>query len=157
MEVECDISNVTMTDVATPKVGSVECGFNGTTGGPLTILFEDTPNLAMFSGDSTANPFDLSDISAGNCVEIKFSENVNGDYVAGIIEREDSNGCDSYKLEGTVDSFNDGTDITVLGVTFGVTSGTIYDPSSAAVMVDGVVKVDDKNADGTAENVEVDE
>lgn len=159
LEVKCVVSNnAIIPDSTKPKVGSVDCGFPGTTGGPLTITFNDTPDLAMFSGDSTTNTFDLSNVLAGDCVEIKFSKDADGAYIAGLIQHEGT-GCDSYELEATLDSYNDGSDITALGITFTVGPLTLYNPSKAA-LVDGVkVKIIDNGADstdGTVDVIEVD-
>ncbi|MBT8119519.1 MAG: hypothetical protein KJN89_07355 [Gammaproteobacteria bacterium] len=158
MEVKCMVSNnAIIPDETKPKVGSVECGFTGTSGGPLTIKFNDTPDMAMFSGDSTASTFDLTDVLSGDCVEIKFSKDANGDYIAGLIEIEDKGtGCSSYELEGTLDSFNDNSDITVLGVTFTVNPGTTYDPDKTGLVAGVSVSIKDNGADGTADEVEVD-
>ena len=158
MEVKCQVSNnAIIPDETKPKVGSVECGFIGTTGGPLTIKFNDTPDMAMFSGDSTASTFDLTNVLSGDCVEIKFSKDANGDYIAGLIEIEDEGtGCSSYELEGMLDSFTDGSDITVLGITFTVIPGTTFNPEDKAGLVDGAkVSIKDNGADGTADEVEV--
>jgi hypothetical protein len=158
MEVKCMVSNnAIIPDETKPKVGSVECGFTGTSGGPLTIKFNDTPDMAMFSGDSTSSTFDLTDVHSGDCVEIEFSKDANGDYVAGLIELEDKGtGCSSYELEGTLDSFNDNSDITVLGVTFAVNPGTTYDPDKTGLVAGASVSIKDDGADGTADEVEVD-
>jgi hypothetical protein len=156
MEVKCQVSNnAIIPDETKPKVGSVECDFTGTSGGPLTIKFNDTPDMAMFSGDSTASTFDLTNVLSGDCVEIKFSKDANGDYVAGLIEDEGT-GCSSYELEGMLDSFNDGSDITVLGITFTVNTGTTYNPPDKTGLVDGAkVSIKDDGANGTADEVEV--
>jgi hypothetical protein len=156
MEVKCQVSNnAIIPDETKPKVGSVECDFTGTSGGPLTIKFNDTPDMAMFSGDSTASTFDLTNVLSGDCVEIKFSKDANGDYVAGLIEDEGT-GCSSYELEGMLDSFNDGSDITVLGITFTLVQGTTYNPPDKTGLVDGAkVSIKDDGANGTADEVEV--
>ncbi len=156
MEVRCEVSsNAIIPDETKPKVGSVECGFTGTTGGPLTIKFNDTPDMAMFSGDSTGSPFDLTNVLSGDCVEIKFSKDANGDYIAGLIEDEGSTGCGSYELEGMLDSFNDGSDITVLGITFMVIPGTTYNPDKTGLVTGAKVSINDNGADGAADEVEV--
>ena len=156
LEVKCQVSNnAIVPDSTKPKVGSVECGFTGTTGGPLTIEFNDTPDLAMFSGDSTTSTFDLTNVLDGDCVEIKFSKDASGAYIAGLIEHEGSSECSS-ELEGTLDSFNDGIDITALGVTFAVDSTTVYDSPTTTLVSGAKVKIKDNNADGTADEVAVD-
>ena len=156
MEVKCQVSNnAIIPDETKPKVGSVECDFTGTTGGPLTIKFNDSPDMAMFSGDSTASTFDLTDVLSGDCVEIKFSKDANGDYIAGLIEDEGT-GCSSYELEGILDSFNDGSDITALGITFTVNPGTTsYNPDKTGLVAGAKVSIKDNGADGTADEVEV--
>ena len=155
MEVKCLVSNnAIIPDETKPKVGSVECDFTGTTGGPLTIKFNDSPDMAMFSGDSTASTFDLTDVLSGDCVEIKFSKDANGDYIAGLIEDEGT-GCSSYELEGILDSFNDGSDITALGITFAVIPATTYNPDNTGLVAGAKVSIKDNGADGTADEVEV--
>ena len=55
-----------------------------------------------------------------------------------------------------LDSFNDGSDITVLGITFTVIPGTTFNPEDKAGLVDGAkVSIKDNGADGTADEVEV--
>lgn len=154
MEVKCMVgNNAIIPDTTKPKVGSVECVFTGTTGGPLTIKFNDSPDVALFSGDSTAITFDLTDVLAGDCVEIKFSQDDNGDYIAGLIEDEGV-GCSSYELEATVDNdFSGGTSITALGITFTV------DPLSTvgaglSLSAGDKVKIVDDNVEGTADVIE---
>ena len=159
MEAKCQVVDAaTVLDASKPKVGSVECGFPGTAGGPLTIKFNDSPGLAMFSDDSTASTFDLTDVIKDDCIEIKFSKDANGDYIAGLIEHEASGGCDSTELEATVDVFNDATDITAAGVTF-TANPTVYEPigSNASLNVGDKVKIKDSDADGNADNIEVDD
>ena len=155
MEVKCQVSNnAIIPDETKPKVGSVECDFTGTTGGPLTIKFNDSPDMAMFSGDSTASTFDLTDVLSGDCVEIKFSKDANGDYIAGLIEDEGT-GCSSYELEGILDSFNDLLNITALGITFTVNSGTTYNSDKTGLVAGAKVSIKDDGANGSADEVEV--
>jgi hypothetical protein len=157
MEVKCQVTNnAIIPDETKPKVGSVECGFTGATGGPLTIKFNDTPDMAMFSGDSTDSTFDLTNVLSGDCVEIKFGKDANDNYIAGLIEHEGA-GCSSQELEGTLDSFNNGSDITVLGITFTVTPGTIYSPDMTGLVAGAKVSIKDNDADGIADEVEVDD
>ena len=155
MEVKCQVSNnAIIPDETKPKVGSVECDFTGTTGGPLTIKFNDSPDMAMFSGDSTAITFDLTNVLSGDCVEIKFSKDANGDYIAGLIEDEGT-GCSSYELEGILDSFNDLLNITALGITFTVNSGTTYNSDKTGLVAGAKVSIKDDGANGSADEVEV--
>lgn len=157
MEAKCQVTNnAFIPDETKPKVGSIECDFNGTAGGPLTIKFNDTPDMAMFSGDSTDSTFDLTNVLSGDCVEIKFGVDTNGDYIAGLIEHEGV-GCSSQELEGNLDSFNDGSDITVLGITFSVSPGTTYDPDTTGLVAGAEVSIKDNGANGTADEVEIED
>ena len=164
MEAKCQVvEDATVSGISTPKVGSVICGFPGTTGDPLTIKFNDSPDLAMFSDDSTASTFDLTDVDMGDCVEIKFSKDANGDYIAGLIKHEDNGGCDSTELEATfdatVDDFNNSITppyITLVGVTF-TTNATVYDPISPSLGNGDKVKIEDIDADGNADIIEIDD
>jgi hypothetical protein len=159
MEAKCRVVvDATVPAPEKPKVGSVQCGFPGTTGGPLTIKFNDSPGLAMFSGDSTDSTFDLTDVGEGDCVEIKFSKDSNDDYIAGLIEHEGSGGCEQYELEATVDEFHDGIDITAAGVKF-TANLTEYDPDGSNAFLNNgdEVKIEDNNGDGIADKIEVDD
>ena len=75
-----------------------------------------------------------------------------------MIEHEGSGGCERYELEATVDGFNDGINITVAGVTF-TANPTVYEPigSNASLNVGDKVKIKDSDADGNADNIEVDD
>jgi len=158
LEAKCQIRNVTVADIDKPKVGSVECEFPGTVGGPIFINFNDSPKLAMFSGDKTNSTSDLTNFSAGDCVEIKFSRDGNGGYDAGLIKQEGSGACDSYEVGATVDSFNDGIDITVLGIAF-TANPTSYDPAGSNLTLNSgdEVKIVDVDGDGNADEVKTDD
>lgn len=157
LEMKCQVSNVSVTDqLLLPKVGTIACDF-APAGGSLTVEFRDSPELAEFSGDDSVDHFDLTDISIGDCVEIKASMDTTGALVAGLLELEDetTSGCTAYELEGPVDAVT--TDaITVLGISFTVISGTTDFPDGVPV-ADNIVKIKDDNADGTADTVEIED
>jgi hypothetical protein len=121
----------------------------------VLIEFRGSPELATFVDDSSVEPFDLTDISAGDCVEIGASTDTLGAHVAGLLELEATGaGCESYELEGPVDAFTD-VSITVLGVTFTVDETTAY-PDGAPLTGDSV-EVTDVNGDGLADSVEIED
>jgi hypothetical protein len=152
LEMKCQVSNVT-TDVTLPKVGTLDCDFPGTTGGPLRIEFRDSPELAEFTNDDSIDHFDLTDVSAGDCVEIKASLDGAGALVAGLLELEDvATGCDSYELHGPLDAITADA-ITELGIAFTVDADTEY-PGGIPV-VGNNVEVKDVDADGSADYVEI--
>ena len=158
LAMKCQVTNVTVTDpTLQPKVGSVECDFAPASGEPLTVEFRDSPELAEFSGDDSVDHFDLTDISAGVCVEIEASTDTTGALIAGLVELEDevTSGCSDYELEGPVDVITANA-ITVLGISFTVISGTTEFPDGIP-LADNSVKVKDDNADGVADSVEIED
>ena len=55
-----------------------------------------------------------------------------------------------------LDSFNDDSDITVLGITFTVIPGTTtYNPDKTGLVAGAKVSIKDDGANGTADEVEV--
>ena len=156
VEMECMAGTVTVDDLSAPKVGTVECSFPGTTGGPLMIEFRDSPDLAIFAGDSMEDPFDLTDVNNGDCVEIQASFDENSEtYVADYLELEGTGaGCESYELEGPVDAAS-ALDITVAGITYTVNGET--DLPDGAPAPGNIVEIVDENGDGIADEIEVDD
>ena len=155
LEMKCLVGNVTVPDPASPKVGSLECDFPGTSGGPLLIEFRDSPSLATFKEDRWDNPFDLTGINSGDCVQIDAGIDSSSNYVAGMLELESAGAaCGEYKLAGPVDTFTNLVSITVLGISYSVDATTAY-PDGLPVVGDSV-KIIDSDADGLADSVEID-
>jgi len=153
LEMKCLAGMVTANDMM-PKVGSIACTYPGATG-EVQIEFRDAPDLAVFSGDSTLNPFALGDVRAGDCIEIEARTDASGAHVAGLLKLEDAAmGCNMYKLQGPVDAFTDNVSITVLGVTFVVDAMTAY-PNGLPMAGDSV-KIIDADGNGTADSVKID-
>jgi hypothetical protein len=151
LEMKCQVDSVTA-DTELSKVGTLECTFPNTTGGPLPVEFRDSPELAVFADDDSIDHFDLTDISAGDCVEIEASKDNSGALVAGFVELEDiGSGCDAYELKGPVDDLTANT-ITVLGITYNTNGSTSY-PEGAAV-VGNIAEIVDSDGDGIADSVE---
>lgn len=151
LEMKCKVSNVSV-DPLMPKVGTIECMFPGTTGDLLLVEFRDSPELAEFSDDDSIDHFDLTGVSAGDCVEIKASADTTGALVAGLLELEDvSSGCDSYELQGPVDAIAADA-ITVLDVQFTVDGNTEF-PARTPSAGDSVEII--AGADGIADSVEI--
>ena len=151
LEMKCQVSKVTV-DTELSKVGTLECTFPNTTGGPLPVEFRGSPELAVFADDDSIDHFDLTNISAGDCVEIEASKDNTGALVAGLVELEDiGSGCDAYELKGQVDSLSANT-ITVLGITYNTNGSTSY-PEGAPV-VGNSAEIVDNNGDGIADIVE---
>lgn len=151
LEMKCQVDTVAV-DTELSKVGTIECTFPNTTGGPLPVEFRISPDLAVFADDDYSDHFDLTDISAGDCVEIEASKDSTGALVAGFVELEDiGNGCDAYELKGPVDDLGANT-ITVLGIIYNTNGSTSY-PEGAPV-AGNIAEIVDSNGDGIAEIVE---
>ena len=151
LEMKCQVNKVTV-DAELSKVGTIECTFPNTTGGPLPVEFRDSPELAVFADDDSIDRFDLTDIRAGDCVEIEASKDSSGALVAGLVELEDiGSGCDAYELKGPVENLTADT-ITVLGIAYNTNGSTSY-PEGAAVAGNSA-EIVDNNGDGIADIVE---
>jgi hypothetical protein len=154
LEMTCLVSAVEV-DPLSPKVGTVSCDFPNTTGGPLSVEFRDSPEIAEFSDDDSIDRFDLTDINAGDCVEIKASKDSTATLVAGLLELEEvASDCESYDIEGPSETITADV-ITVLGITYGIDGDTSM-PDTMPVVGD-TVEVVDTNADGIADSVEIDD
>ncbi len=153
IEMKCLVSTVEV-DLVEPKAGAISCAFPNITDGTLEVQFLASPDLAEFTDDDSIDPFDLTDINSGDCVEIQASKD-SGTLVAGLLEREEiASDCESYELEGPLDEMT--TDaITVLGITYGLDGNTSLPVSMPAP--NDIVKVVDANADGIADSVDADE
>jgi hypothetical protein len=154
IEMKCLVSAVEV-DSVDPKAGAISCTFPNTTGLPLQVEFRDSPDLAVFTDDDSTDPFDLTDINSGDCVEIQASKYSDGTLVAGLLELEEvASDCESYELEGPLDEMTANA-ITVLGITYGLDGSTSMPVSMPAP--DDIVEVVDTNADGIADSVDADE
>jgi len=125
-----------------------------------TISVATDPGTRLEDDRDDIDRFTLADVVPGDFLEIEAYQE--GDrLVATVIDREDT---DDEVVQAPVESFNAGSDITLLGVTFSV-GDTDYedlrdDDISAEVFfanlqVDDLVKVEDEElADGIADEIE---
>ena len=154
IEMKCSVSAVEAA-LEEPKAGTVSCAFPNTTGGPLDVVFQASPDLAVFTDDDSLDPFDLTDINSGDCVEIYASYDSSGTLVAGLLELEEvASDCESYELEGPVGEITTEA-ITVLGIRYGLDADTLM--SGPMPVPNATVKVIDTDADGIADSVETDD
>ncbi len=155
LEVKCDITSIDVPDLLQPKVGTLVCGFSHTSD-TVSVNFLGSPNVAMYSGDSSSTPADLTQLLAGDCVKIKAGSDGAGGYIGGYLEYEGSGGCSSYKLEGPVDSVS-ATDISVLGITFQHDLSTVFKNGDLGSITAGDrVKIKDDNSDGILSLISLD-
>ena len=155
LEVKCDVASIDVPDLLLPKVGTLVCGFSHTSD-TLSFSFLGSPKVAMFSGDSSSTPADLTQLLEGDCVKIKAGSDGAGGYIGGYLEYKGSGGCSSYKLEGPVDSVS-ATDISVLGITFQHDASTKFEHGDIGSITAGDrVKIKDDNTDGILSLISLD-
>jgi hypothetical protein len=126
--------------------------------GTVTVLVDTRTQL---DGDEDDESLALGDITSGDFLEVEANP-IGDNLVASYVRRRDE--TDEDTLQGWVDSFNAGVDITVLGVTFSTVGAQFEDGDDgtitaeaffAQVQVGDLVKIeDDELADGIADNVE---
>jgi hypothetical protein len=126
------------------------------TDGQTTFKDDGSPEIENFS---------LDQLVIGDYVEVEGIETAD-EVIAETVKRRDSADSDDSELEGQVDSFVLDTSITVLGITYDVSTADFEDASGAAVSSaeffgqlapgDLVEIKDEEPADGIAEEVELD-
>ena len=155
LEAKCEIASIDVPDLQQPKVGTLVCGFSHTSD-TISFSFPGSPKVAMFSGDSSSSPSDLTQLYEGDCVKIKAGSDGAGGYIAGYLEYEGSGSCSKYKLEGPVDSIST-TDISVLGITFQHDASTRFEHGDInSINAGDRVKIKDDNTDGTLSQISLD-
>jgi hypothetical protein len=128
-------------------------------GGGLVVT---TNNRTQFDDDTGQNRrFGLADIRSGDYLEIE-AYALGDALIATKVDREDD--ADDDSLQGPVEAFTPGVDITVLGITYTV-NGTDFDDFNgrslsseaffAALSIGDIVSIDDDSpADGNADEIE---
>ena len=105
----------------------------------------------MFLDDDAMAQFDLTTISMGDKLEIKAHEAADGSLHATKLQLEDDPG---YEIEGPVDAIDDNS-IDVLGIVFGIDVDTSFEDGMP--VAGNFVEVEDENADGVADSVELED
>jgi len=126
--------------------------------GTITVAVASTTLMKDDTGQ--ANPLRLADIASGNFLEIEAIQ-VGDALVASRIRRDQP---DDSILQGPVDSFNAGIDITVLGITFSTAGAKFEGEDDGEIGSDAfftqlqpgdLVKIKDEDpADGVADEIE---
>jgi hypothetical protein len=162
IEIEARVIGVSATDAKNGTV-TLDLG-NGQT---LTVR---TDNSTQFEDDSASDlndddSFNLTELAIGtDFVEIEAYQNASDELIATGIEREDPD--QDTRLEAPVDSIDPNVSVTLLGVTYTVGPGTLYELDDmgtdaagffGALNVNDVVKVKDVEPDGTAEEMDLED
>jgi len=105
----------------------------------------------MFRDDDAVQSFDYDSINVGDKVEIEARWGEGSAIYASNLHLEDGSG---YEIEGPVDAVDD-VSLTVLGVTYTLDAGTVFE--GAAPVAGNVVEVEDDDGDGIADTVEIED
>lgn len=129
-------------------------------------VHSDNSTLFDDSGSSDSNgdeSFNLNELAIGmDFVEIEAYVNDASELVATSIEREDTG---DTRLEAPLDSFDPNVSVTMLGIRWSIAGGTLYEVNDlvtnnpvtffSALNTSSVVKVKDTDADGIAEELDL--
>jgi len=131
-----------------PREGTIRLTFGAATGTVDVVVAADT----MFRDDEAMNRFDLDSITGSQKVEVEARLADDGSIVASTLHLEDDM---EYKIKGPLRAIDDGVSLTVLEVTFYIDANTLF--KNGTPMVDDYVEVEDKDADGYADSVEIED
>ena len=130
-----------------PRDGTIQLSFGMATGTVDVIVNSET----MFRDDEAMNHFDLDSIIDSAKVEIKARWADDGSIIASSLHLEDDMG---YEIEGPLDAIDD-VSLTVLNVIFNVSENTFFE--NGLPEVGDYVEVEDEDADGYADSVEIED
>ncbi len=162
IEIEARVTEVTFTDA---KNGTVimDLGNSQT----LIIhsdngsLFKDDSNFDLDDDDS----FNLNELTSTDFVDIEALRDDLGRLIATSIKREDA--AQATTVEAPIDAFESLVSVTTLGITYTVNGSTEYESTNdmaidatsffAALDTGTVIKIKDDDADGTADEIELED
>ena len=130
-----------------PRDGTVQLSFGMAMGTVDVIVNSET----MFRDDEAMNHFDLDSITDGAKVEIEARWADDGSVIASSLHLEDDMG---YEIKGPLDAIDD-VSLTVLNVTFSLNENTFFE--NGVPVAGDYVEVEDEDADGYADSVEIED
>jgi len=144
LEFKADVAEITVVE---PRDGSLVLSFGNAIG---TVDVRVTPDT-MFLDDDAMEPYDLNSIMVGDKVEIKARMDADGNIYASSLHLEDDMG---YEIEGPVEGIDE-VSIDVLGIVFTVDMDTFFE--NGIPVVGNYAEVEDDDADGIADSVEIED
>ncbi|MGB5164648.1 MAG: DUF5666 domain-containing protein [Woeseiaceae bacterium] len=130
-----------------PRDGTIQLSFGVATGTVDVVVNSDT----MFRDDEAMNHFDLDSITGSAKVEVEGRWAGDGSIIASSLHLEDDLG---YEIKGPLGAIDD-VSVTVLNVVFSLDENTFFENG---IPVDGdYVEVEDEDADGYADSVEIED
>ena len=144
LEFKADVAEITVVE---PRDGSLVLSFGNATGTVGLRVTSDT----MFLDDDAVEPYDLNSIMVGDKVEIKARMDADGNIYASTLHSEDDM---EYEIEGPVEGIDE-VSIDVLGIVFTVDVDTFFE--DGIPVVGDYAEVEDEDADGIADSVEIED
>jgi len=144
LEFKADVAEITVVE---PRDGSLVLSFGNATGTIDVRVTSDT----MFLDDDAVEPYDLNSIMVGDKVEIEARMDADGNIYASTLHREDDM---EYEIEGPVEGIDE-VSIDVLGIVFTVDMDTFFE--NGIPVVGDYAEVEDEDADGIADSVEIED
>ncbi len=139
--------DATVLESAGPRDGTIRLSFGMAIGTVDVVVNSDT----MFRDDEAMDHFDLDSIMDNAKVEVEARWTDDGLIIASSLHLEDDMG---YEIKGPLDAIDD-VSLTVLNVIFSVNENTFFENGAP---VDGdYVEVEDEDADGYADSVEIED
>jgi hypothetical protein len=129
--------------------------------GPMTITVHvDSQTHFVDETGAATPPFTIDDLNQGltDFVRVEGVEIANNEILATVVKRTTPD--DKLELEGEVDGYNAGANITVLGIQYQLDGSTSYEPNPPDIEVGDFVEIEDDDdplpnqADGIADEVE---
>ena len=130
-----------------PRDGTIQLSFGMAMGTVDVIVNSET----MFRDDESMAHFDLDSITDGDKVEVEARWADDGSIIASSLHLEDDM---DYEIKGPLEAIDD-VSITVLDVIFSVDESTFYEDGLPEV--GDYVEVEDEDADGYADSVEIED
>ena len=134
-------------EASAQKEGEITLSFGNATG---VVTIRVSPST-FFMDDDANSQFDLAELPIGGTVEIEGRLADDDGIDAVSLEREDDN---EFEIKGPVSAV-DATSITILGVTFGIDAATEFEDGVPSV--GDRAEVEDENADGVADIIEIED
>jgi hypothetical protein len=131
-----------------PRDGTVQLSFGEAMGTVDVIVNSET----MFRDDEAMDHFDLSSIMDNDKIEVEARWADDGSIIASSLHLEDDMG---YEIKGPFDAMIDGVSLTVLNVTFSLNEFTFFE--NGLPVAGDYVEVEDADADGYADSVEIED
>jgi hypothetical protein len=144
LEFKADATVLTSTG---PRDGTIQLSFGMATGTVDVIVNSET----MFRDDEAMNHFDLDSITDSAKVEVEARWADDGSIIASSLHLEDDMG---YEIKGPLDAIDE-VSLAVLDVIFNVSENTFFE--NGLPEVGDYVEVEDEDADGYADSVEIED